>query len=174
MMDGLPIITQSSTTLDADVLPVGGGKIKLFFHEREIVFTLSESSGRSRLALVFEWVPDRSALRSVSPDRLNYRLRDFDYAVQVANGNAAKSEDGVGNYVGSSRCLAIDHGAGVTGPTIRLMQRNPWKVERTCDSKRVYPADVACCRSITFHWPGGFRRHGGSWFPEIEHRRQSL
>jgi hypothetical protein len=104
VMDGRPSITQSSTTLDADVPLVGGGKVKLSFREREIVFTLSESSSRSRLALVFEWVPDRSALRSVSPNRLNYRFRDFEYAVQVANGNAAALDDGV-------RITSDSHGA---------------------------------------------------------------
>jgi hypothetical protein len=95
VMGGLPRVAQSSTTLDADVPLLGGGSLKVSFREREIVFTLSERSSRSRLALVFEWVPDRAALRSVTPNRLNYLFREFDYAVQVVNGSAAKLVDGV-------------------------------------------------------------------------------
>lgn len=74
------------------------------FHEKEIVFSVIGMPSRLRLGLKFEWVADCSALRSVSSNRLNYRFRDFDYAVQVANGNATKSIDGV-------RMTSDSHGA---------------------------------------------------------------
>jgi hypothetical protein len=48
-----------------------------------------------RLGLSFQWVADRSALQTVSADQLNYRFRDFDYAIRVANGAVTKAADGV-------------------------------------------------------------------------------
>ena len=48
-----------------------------------------------RLGLRFEWVAERSALHEVSAQRLSYCFRGFDYAVQIANGVASKTGDGV-------------------------------------------------------------------------------
>ena len=74
------------------------------FHEKEIAFSVIGIPSRLRLGPKFEWVADRSAFRSVSSNRLNYRFRDFDYAVQVANSNATKSVDGL-------RITSDSHGA---------------------------------------------------------------
>jgi hypothetical protein len=106
-MVGLPKIKQAGTTLDADVPLSGGGSLRVSFREREIVFTLVDMPVRSQLILVLEWVADRAALRSVSSNQLNYRFRDFDYAVRVENGRAAKSVDGVRITSDSHRPLRL-------------------------------------------------------------------
>jgi len=64
------------------------------FHERDIEFSVSGVPAGSRLGLIFEWVPERSALQNVSADQLNYRFRDFDYSVRVAGGTASKTGNG--------------------------------------------------------------------------------
>ncbi|AXC12541.1 hypothetical protein ACPOL_3248 [Acidisarcina polymorpha] len=94
-MAGLPKISEGSTSLDADVPLSGGGSLRVSFRDRDITFTLVEMPVRSELTLLLEWAPDRAALRSVASNRLNYSFRDFDYAVEVANGNAVKLADGV-------------------------------------------------------------------------------
>lgn len=92
---GLPAVSERGSSLRTSVPLSGGGKFVSVFHEREIEFSLSGVPSHSRLGLIFQWAADRSALREVSADRLSYRFRDFDYTVQVANGAASKTIDGI-------------------------------------------------------------------------------
>lgn len=72
-----------------------------------IAFSLVGAPSRARLGLTFEWVADRSTLGEVSPGRLNYRFRDFDYDVRVANGAASKTSDGVNIVAGKRGALRM-------------------------------------------------------------------
>jgi len=93
-MQGVPIVTEPRGTLRADVPLVGGGTFTILFEEGEIAFSTVGTPPGSRLGLLFEWVPALSALQQVSPDRLTYRFRDFNYDVIVANGTAAATASG--------------------------------------------------------------------------------
>lgn len=99
-MSGLPVVTEKGAELRTDVPLEGGGAFKAVFGEKEIAFSVSGAPSGSRLAVVFEWAADRTALRQVSADRLYYRFRDFDYSVGIANGAASKTSDGVKIVVG--------------------------------------------------------------------------
>ncbi|WP_158822483.1 hypothetical protein [Granulicella sp. S156] len=94
-MVGTPTVSESGLALQTSVPIAGGGSLVSVFHETEIAFSVAGVASSSLLGLKFEWVEARSALRSVSLDQLNYRFRDFDYAVQVVNGYAKKAVDGV-------------------------------------------------------------------------------
>lgn len=91
---GLPVVDETSQMLRTRVPLAGGGVLTAVFREREIAFSVTGVPSRSRLGLVFEWVPERSALRSVSEYALRYRFRDFDYAVGVSGGVASKIANG--------------------------------------------------------------------------------
>jgi len=92
---GLPKVSESGKTLQTVVPLEGGGSLKAEFREKYLEFALTGKPSDSRLRLVFEWVPDLSTLQQVSTNRLNYTFRDFNYSVQVDNGVASKTADGV-------------------------------------------------------------------------------
>jgi len=92
---GLPTVSEKKDTLRTEVPLSGGGKLVVVFHERDIEFSISGAPSGSRLGLIFEWVPERSALQNVSADQLNYRFRNFDYSIRVAGGTASKTGNGV-------------------------------------------------------------------------------
>lgn len=94
-MARLPEISESGSMLQTTVPLSSGGTFVAVFREREISFTLANAASHQRLGLIFEWVPERSALQEVSTDRLSYRFRNFDYAVHVVNGMASKTSSGV-------------------------------------------------------------------------------
>jgi hypothetical protein len=73
-------------------------------HEGEIDFSLSGLHGNARIGLVFQWAAGQSALREVTPSQLNYRFRDFDYCVRIADGSGSETADGV-------RIVPAAHGA---------------------------------------------------------------
>ncbi len=106
-MAGLPTVSETGSMLQTSVPLSGGGKFVCAFREREIAFSLVGAPSRARLGLTFEWVADRSTLREVSPGRLNYRFRDFDYDVHVANGAASKTADGVNIVAGKRGALRM-------------------------------------------------------------------
>jgi hypothetical protein len=106
-MAGLPTVSETSSMLQTSVPLSGGGKFVSVFREREIAFSLVGAPSHARLGLTFEWVADRSALGDVSADRLNYRFRDFDYDVRVANGVATKTVDGVNIVAGKRGALRM-------------------------------------------------------------------
>ena len=106
-MAGLPTVSETSSMLQTSVPLSGGGKFVSVFREREIAFSLVGAPSHARLGLTFEWVADRSALGDVSADRLNYRFRDFDYDVRVANGVATKTVDGVNIVAGKRGSLRM-------------------------------------------------------------------
>lgn len=93
-MSGVPAVHESGSTLRTTVPLSSGGTLVAVFDEREIAFTLSGAAPHARLALQFEWVPDLSALQTVTAETLKYRFRDFDYAIRVAGGTAAKTTEG--------------------------------------------------------------------------------
>ena len=94
-MAGLPTASERGSILRTKVPVSGGGNFVAVFREREIAFSLIGAPSHSRLGLMFEWVTDRCALKEVYADRLDYRFRDFNYSVRVANGVASKKADGV-------------------------------------------------------------------------------
>ncbi len=106
-MSGLPTVTQSASILRTSVPVSGGGACVFAFNEREIEFSLSDTPPHSRLELVFEWAPGRSAFDDASASRLSYRFRDFAYAVRVANGVASKTQDGVSILAGRDVALRL-------------------------------------------------------------------
>ena len=106
-MAGSPSVTETRSALRTGVPLAGGGELLAAFHEREIEFSLAGGPANSRLGLIFEWDPDRSALREVSDNRLSYRFRDFDYNVEVANGAAARTATGVDIVSGKRRALRL-------------------------------------------------------------------
>ena len=102
-MKGLPVVTETASSLQAQIPLVEGGSLLVSFRERDIAFQLSgEPTSKSRLGLVFEWDPAKSAFKEVSADSLKYRFRDFDYALQIGNGVATKTDKGV-NIVSQKR-----------------------------------------------------------------------
>jgi hypothetical protein len=94
-MAGQPAVREAGSTLRTSVPLAGGGRLVSTFYEREIEFKLTGAPSLLRLGLRFEWVAERSALHEVSAQRLSYCFRGFDYAVQIANGVASKTGDGV-------------------------------------------------------------------------------
>ena len=95
LMSGAPSVTQKGVELLASVPVAGGGIFKTRFQEKEIAFRVEGAPAGSRLALVFEWATDRTAMQSVFANRLNYRFRDFNYSVGIANGTAFRTDRGV-------------------------------------------------------------------------------
>lgn len=65
------------------------------FRQRNIEFSLIGRSRHPQLALIFEWVPDRTAFQQATANVLSYRYRDFNYAVHIENGTAEQTADGV-------------------------------------------------------------------------------
>lgn len=94
-MSGPPTVSEKRSTLEANVPLAGGGTLTVIFHEREIELRLIGRPPGARIGLVFEWVPERSALQTVSETMLRYRFRDFDYGLRIAQGSANKTSDGV-------------------------------------------------------------------------------
>ena len=101
-MMGLPIVTETANRLETRVPLSAGGELHAAFQERAIEFRLLGTPADTRLGLIFEWDPSRSAFRDVAGDRIRYRFRDFDYSVRVANGVAAATATGV-NIIGGKR-----------------------------------------------------------------------
>jgi hypothetical protein len=95
VMAGLPTVVDKGAELHTSVPLAGGGNFKAVFREKEIAFHVEGAPSGSRLAVVFEWAANRSALKDVSADRLSYSFRDFDYSVRIANGVALKTDQGV-------------------------------------------------------------------------------
>jgi len=93
-MKGQPVATESGSVLRLNVPLASGGSLKVGFAESAIVFRLQGAPARARLGLVFEWDAERSALRTVSTNRLLYRFRNFDYAVRVLDGEASTTANG--------------------------------------------------------------------------------
>jgi hypothetical protein len=101
-MAGLPVVTETASMLQTRVPLDGGGELVVVCREREISFRLVGGPSGSGLGLLFEWDPTRTALRDVTDNRLHYRFRDFDYSVQVGNGVATRTPEGV-RIVGGKR-----------------------------------------------------------------------
>jgi hypothetical protein len=93
--NGLPVVSETGSSLRTHVPVSSGGSLEFIFHEREVAFMLNGAAPHVRLGLKFEWVADRSAFHGVSGERLHYRFRDFDYSIGVASGRASKSVEGV-------------------------------------------------------------------------------
>lgn len=107
IMRGLPNVTEVGSVLRSTVPLSSGGTLQVIFDEREIRFALSGAAARARLALQFEWVAERSAFRELSGDMLRYRFRDFDYAVRIAGGIAAKTGEGAKVVSGAAPSLRL-------------------------------------------------------------------
>jgi len=86
-------VTETPSTLEATVPLRSGGNLGVVFRERGIDLRLDSDAG-GRVAMLFEWVPELSALRSVQEHRLSYRFRDFDYALGIRDGVASPTPDG--------------------------------------------------------------------------------
>ncbi len=104
-MAAQPTVTETGSTLQATVPIEGGGNLTATFHEKEMEFRLSDlpkTTGDLGLGLIFEWDAGRSALQTVSSNRLDYRFRDFAYSARIENGAATKTNRGV-QIVGNKR-----------------------------------------------------------------------
>jgi hypothetical protein len=113
---GLPVVSEHGGELHASIPLSQGNSLLCIFREREICFKLQgNSSSRSKLSLLFEWMPERSSLVEVSKDRLKYRFRDFDYSVRILNGVASPTSEGVKIVAANSKtlCLAMDQGMNI-------------------------------------------------------------
>jgi hypothetical protein len=76
-------------------VPVCGGRtVEAVFSPRELQLSVRGGSQREQLVLQFEWVRERSALRSVTADRMLYRYHDFDYGMSIANGTVTETGSG--------------------------------------------------------------------------------
>ena len=106
-MQGSPVVTEHGANLLAVVPVRGGQRLHADFGEHGIEFRVTGTPPRARLVLNFQWVPERSALESVSADSLHYRFRNFDYQIRIANGAATKTAQG-------AKLVA-------SGPTLRLL-----------------------------------------------------
>ena len=95
VLSGLPTVRETGSTLQTTVPLAGGGRFVTVFRERDIAFHVDGGPAQTPLGLVFEWVPELSALQDVSANRLNYRYRGFDYSVGIANGVVRKTAEGV-------------------------------------------------------------------------------
>jgi hypothetical protein len=106
-MDGLPTVTETGSVLKTKVPLAGGGAFIAAFHESEIELSVVGAPANTRLGLIFEWDPDRSALREVTAKRLSYRFQDFDYSMSVANGAAVKTDKGANIIAGKQGALRL-------------------------------------------------------------------
>jgi len=106
-MAGLPTVTEKGSTLRTDIPLAGGGILIAVFQERGIAFRLSGAPANRRLGLQFRWAADHSALQQVSAKRLSYRFRDFDYAISIVNGTAARTTDGVSIATDGQKALRL-------------------------------------------------------------------
>lgn len=94
-MNGLPTVREVGASLRTTVPLLSGATLEVAFGEREITLSLKGAPLHAKLGLRFDWVPDRSALREVSNDRLHYCFRAFNYSVRVVKGIATKTANGV-------------------------------------------------------------------------------
>ena len=94
-MKGVPAVKETNSELRTTVPLASGGSIEVIFTKREIALGSKDLTSRVRLGLQFGWVPERSAFQGVSADRLQYRFRNFDYGMRVADGTVSKTAQGV-------------------------------------------------------------------------------
>ena len=91
-----PVVHESEDAIEARVPLASGGRLVIVFGERGIRCSLENTAGlEQRLALLFEWVGDRSAFVALSQSELKYRFRNFDYSIQLKHGFASQSPTGV-------------------------------------------------------------------------------
>jgi len=106
-MKGLPVVSEKGTELQTRVVLSQGGTLLCIFQEETICFKFQDVPSRTRLGLLFEWVPSLSSIQAVSKDRLNYRFRDFDYTIRISNGIACKTDRGVSIASTDKRALCL-------------------------------------------------------------------
>lgn len=93
-ISGEPSVSESVSALRAQVPLAGGGSLAVEFSEREIAMTARNLPAQQRLGLRFAWVPNLSTFQRVDGKRIEYRYRNFDYSVQIAEGAATPTENG--------------------------------------------------------------------------------
>jgi hypothetical protein len=106
-MCGSPAMQETPDELRVSVPVCGGRTVEAVFSPRDLHLSVRGGSEREQLVLQFEWVRERSALRSVTADRMLYRYRDFEYAVGVANGTVAATESGARVVTKASGALRL-------------------------------------------------------------------
>lgn len=94
-VEGSPEVRQRGIGLEVDLRSSRGPRLRLSLGERAVGARVSGGSPGARLLLELEWVPQKSALTRIEPDRLDYRFRGFDYAVGITRGRARASSAGV-------------------------------------------------------------------------------
>lgn len=87
---GDPIVEEHGNRMDVRLPVTGGHILHVRFEERKLSTWLTPSAD---LALSLEWDPARAALRTVGPDRVDYRWQGFDYSVRV-QGTAGATPQG--------------------------------------------------------------------------------
>lgn len=108
VMRGMPTVTEKGSELHTRVLLDEGGELRAIFREKEIAFSVAGRSADARLALIFEWATDLSALQQVFADHLDYRFRDFPYSVRIIDGTATKTEQGIRIVAAGHSALRLD------------------------------------------------------------------
>lgn len=93
-MCGTPSVRETPDELRVSVPVCGGRTVEAVFSPRELQLSVRGGSQREQLVLQFEWVRERSALRSVTADRMLYRYHDFDYGMSIANGTVTETGSG--------------------------------------------------------------------------------
>jgi hypothetical protein len=94
-MTGVPTVDETGATLRVSVPLANGGYLMAEFRERGIEFRLTGRGRHPQLALIFEWVRDRSAFRGVTENVVSYEFHDFEYAVHIENGTTSQTAEGV-------------------------------------------------------------------------------
>lgn len=96
IMADRPTIHQIDSRLKMSVPLQGGDELKVLFNETYLEFHVSGKAKQdAQLVLFFEWVEELANLEDVSPNQLRYKFQGFNYAVQVMNGVATKTTNGV-------------------------------------------------------------------------------
>jgi hypothetical protein len=93
-MLGVPTVSETAQSLTTVVPLASGGSLIAEFKASDISFSVIGAPKAAKLALIFEWSPTLSALTSVTPIKLNYKFRDFDYSIGISNGIVSSTQYG--------------------------------------------------------------------------------
>lgn len=92
-LSGAPQVTETGSSLLVD-LPVGEGRtLRIRFDEQKMSCSVSAKTPVP-LTLSFEWAPPKAAVTGVQPNRVAYRFQNFDYGVNIEEGQAKATSRG--------------------------------------------------------------------------------
>ncbi len=92
-LSGPPRVTEEGSILNIE-LPVGEGRVlHISFDEQKFSCSLSPKQ-QAPLALSFEWDSSKAASIEVKPQHVTYHKQDFEYGVDIKDGQATASTNG--------------------------------------------------------------------------------